>query len=179
MRLGGVIAALAVAVASDACFEYACTLVACSDGLTVTLQSTDGSWKPGIYTFDLTINHTTARCTITVNLAPPEVNPGGQGQCPSGITLTMSQESTCVSHTKTNPDGTTEFGSECAPIPGHFTQTLEISGTPSHVSLQISRDGQVLTNLELSPQYQTYQPNGPRCDPTCHGARATVMVPAA
>ena len=130
MRLGGVIAALAVAVASDACFEYACTLVACSDGLTVTLQSTDGSWKPGIYTFDLTINHTTARCTITVNLAPPEVNPGGQGQCPSGITLTMSQESTCVSHTKTNPDGTTEFGSECAPIPGHFTQTLEISGTP-------------------------------------------------
>jgi hypothetical protein len=48
---------------------------------------------------------------------------------------------------------------------------------PATVDVVVSRAGGQLAAGTFTPSYQTSQPNGPDCSPTCHGApNATMSV---
>lgn len=54
-----------------------------------------------------------------------------------------------------------------------FTSTeiaLTFMSTPAEVSLELTRDGSTVVTQALTPDYDTVQPNGPDCEPTCRQA---------
>jgi hypothetical protein len=47
---------------------------------------------------------------------------------------------------------------------------------PVSVEVVVTRDGQQLAKETFTPTYQTSQPNGPDCSPTCIGAPAAALA---
>ena len=66
---------------------------------------------------------------------------------------------------------------QCQPIDGKFTEAITIDGTPSEIEVQQTVTGTVIFDQTVAPTYQTNQPNGPGCAPTCRQAGAAWTIP--
>ncbi len=128
----------------------ACTEMGCIDGLTV--QFVPALTAKGTYVFDVTVDGTAYSCEATLPLGDSST------VCGSGNVVSIFLS-----------------GSELDPtdqsLPG-----LHVEGTPKSVQLQVHRDDTVVAGANLSPEYQTLQPNGPECEPTCHSAAVDVST---
>jgi hypothetical protein len=153
---------------------HVCTEIGCADGLTIDLKSSTGDWVPGAYSIDLNVDGTAATCTIQIPSSPSPSNVI-LGNCTSH-TADVSFSSVDQCQSSTLSDGTKR--ESCTPIPGHFDQTLTLGGTPGHVALTLSRDGQPLATETVSPVYKVFQPNGPNCAAGCREASSQWTVAA-
>jgi hypothetical protein len=137
------VAAVLVAVALAAALSGcgACTLVGCASSVTVHFPPVGGV---GTYVFRIEEEERTWSCTLTIPLPEPGAYPTNCDLQPMGPAVSDPEQFTFTS--------------------------LWLDAHPSRARLVIERDGTVLLDHTLEPVYQTSQPNGPECPPTCSAA---------
>jgi len=132
----------------------ACTEIGCSSGFGIDLEPSD-SWPPGQYTFELTAGGQRQQCTGTLPLAAcgqPSVTCTGDAIASigeSGCALSAAQ---------------------------HAFGPLAIEQQPCEVQVTIRRDGRLVGEQSLTPNYRWTQPNGAGCDPQCLQAPNAVLA---
>jgi hypothetical protein len=140
----------------------ACTLIGCSDQLSVRLKTED-SWPDGQYTLDLRVEDSVERCVFT---APDDLPQNGaltQLACGTRVQAMIWPRTTCV--TANHPDGSAS--NSCQPIPGQFEISLQVAGNPKRFGVELWRDDQSLASDTRQPQYERTYPNGPDCGEGC------------
>ena len=125
----------------------ACTAIGCHDGLVVSVTPTS-SWPHGEYRFTIEADGKTTTCTGRLPL--PD----------------------CDTRALTCDDDDVSIGeSGCAlPATDHAFSDIVLPSGPASVTVTIELDGQALATQAWTPAYQTVQPNGPGCPPTCTNA---------
>jgi hypothetical protein len=166
--------ALTAGAAVTGCFaSKACGLVGCQDQVHATVTRADGGIPSGTHVLDATADGVTISCTFQVPLA---AQPGGgtvAPQCPSGLRVFIGQATTCT-ETTTGSSKTLS----CVPIPGHFFEDITVVGKPAQLRVRLTVDGAVVLDRTEAPIYQSSQPNGPGCDPTCQQVSVQWMFSA-
>lgn len=128
---------------------YACTEIGCSSGYTVSLVAAD-RFPDGAYDIALTTDGATEACQFEV----------ADGR--------LLSDETCNA--------------------GYLIRatvlTLEAVGITypmltSEIEIVVSRDGSEIERLTTTPVYETVQPNGPDCAPTCRSAVTTIAIDSA
>jgi hypothetical protein len=142
--------------AQTGCSSKVCTLRGCGPAFEVTFRPVNGQWAAGKYAIAVGADGTNGACDVTLPLAP------------------------CTS-SSTNCQGTRDWyviESGCAlPAEQHAIRGIVFSQTrPAVVDIEVSRDGRHLAADTFTLAYQTSQPNGPDCDPTCIWAPAATLV---
>jgi hypothetical protein len=161
-KSGGLLAAV---LALGACSEdpseeeggMACTTIGCVDGFAVEFTPNAG-WPAGDYEFALVLDGDTTTCTGALPLPACGT---------SALTCTPASDRIMIS----------ESGCALAADAHGFAGFQINPPNPTAVNLTISRDGSVLVEQSWNPEYQTSQPNGPGCAPTCTSARDELTVP--
>lgn len=59
------------------------------------------------------------------------------------------------------------------PADEQYIDGFSFDGTPAAVHFAVQRGGEEVLSEDLSPTYDTLQPNGPTCGPTCEQASAS------
>ncbi|MCB9565764.1 MAG: hypothetical protein H6710_00800 [Myxococcales bacterium] len=136
----------------------ACTEIGCMDGLRIALEPSSGM-PAGAYVIDLEIDGAATRCEGNLPLKP----------CEEGSSVTCSSDAVVVE----------ESGCAMAPEAQALSGILFESARPKDVKVTIRRDGEVVAEAELSPEYRRLEPNGPGCPPICEQAEATLTLAAA
>ena len=131
----------------------ACTEIGCQDGLLIRVTPTSG-WPAGQYVITTQVDDATIVCTGTLPL-PACGTPG----------LTCDGEGVQV----------TESGCALGPEEHAFGDVM-LATQPESVSLTIERDGTQVADGSWTPDYETVQPNGPECEPTCTFAAVELAV---
>ncbi len=130
-----------------------CTLIGCMDGLSVDFTRT--TWPDGSYSVAVSLDgKPAATCTAKLPFEPS----GSSGKC---------DVSTLILGTS----------GQALPASLQAITGLRISGTPAHVQIALRRDGVLELSAEVTPTYQTSNPNGPNCGPTCTQASAKLTIP--
>lgn len=126
-----------------------CSEIGCKSGLELELARPT-PWPHGSYRFTLSIDGKSASCDGKLPLEP----------CERGPTFKCSDPSLSVS----------ENG--CAlPAEQHAVSGLSSTATAAtKVSLVIEHQGALQATAQLTPAFQTVQPNGPGCEPVCESA---------
>ena len=170
------IALSACAMASAACSAFAshsCGLVAyVCDQTTITLQSPNDAWTAGTYGLAVTMDGTSAQCSV--QMPDPPAAGGVQGNCGSNTNLTLALTTVDTAHPIVCNGGACQ-GMSATPIPGHFQLTLGIRSLPTEVGLNLSLNGNAVMSETIVPKTTTDEPNGEGCG-TCTNASATVSV---
>jgi hypothetical protein len=127
----------------------ACTQLGCKSGLDLELvRSTP--WPQGTYRITLRVDDKSASCEGKLPL----------GSCESGPSFRCSDPSLTISE------------SGCAlPPDQHALSGLASTATAaSKVSLVIEHQGSIQATAQLTPTFQSLQPNGAGCEPVCETA---------
>ncbi|MBK9002068.1 MAG: hypothetical protein IPM35_40600 [Myxococcales bacterium] len=126
-----------------------CTEMGCQSGLDIELVRPTG-WPPGSYRITLRIDDESASCEGKLPLEP----------CERGPTFHCSDASLSIAE------------SGCAlPADQHAIGGLTSTVTEaSKASLVIEHQGALQATAQLTPAFQTVQPNGPGCEPVCQSA---------
>lgn len=121
----------------------------CKSGMELELARST-PWPAGTYRITLRVDDESASCEGKLPLEP----------CERGATFRCSDPSLSVSE------------SGCAlPPDQHAIAGLASTATAaSKVSLVIEHQGSIQATAQLTPTFQTLQPNGPGCDPVCETA---------
>jgi hypothetical protein len=166
--MGTIVGALLLLVFGLACSSSplteaspACTLIGCQNGLTVDLEPGEG-WPAGEYRFLLEWSDQQVTCRGSLPLSA--CNAGRALACePAGVVTIV--ESGCALPTSAHGFTQIFFDSKIQPA------TMRVSIERSH-----GASTTVLVSRELSLRFDTTQPNGPGCPPTCRQVRARVNV---
>lgn len=134
-----------MSVLTSSCSEKECTELGCLPGLRVELTPL-GSWKPGAYQFDLTIDGSSVTCQKTLPLT----------DC-SRLSCSPADPRAVISTT----------GCNGLPADGGFSEIQVKDSTVKSVTVKVSRDRVELVNKTFIPQYKSFFPNGPECGPDC------------
>ncbi len=123
------------------CWKY-CTDAGCSSGLEITVLSSATTFAPGAYAVELEIDSDLTVLTCQIPEAPEPFPCNCQGGAPSNHVCLM-----------------------------HDALSVWVNGFPKSASVRLARAGVELGQKQFSPQYETVQPNGPGCKPTCTAAK--------
>jgi hypothetical protein len=148
--------------------QMACTLIGCEDEFTATVTVDSTMVPAGRHTFTMTIDGAASSCTFQL---PPSGNLVND-PCSTGFGLSVGPAQTC---TTTQTDAVSS--QQCQPIDGVFVEKIIVNGSPNSMKVQQTVGGTVIFEQTISPTYQTNQPNGPGCGPTCHQASAAWTIP--
>jgi hypothetical protein len=142
--------------------EVTCTLIGCQDGATLTLRRQGGQ----LPSFALTVQMDghTIECP-----APPGNN--AFARCNEQAFVTTREAQDCQPSRVGDSVVVTCTGT------GRFEQILEITGTPASVKVAARAGAAPIAEKTFTPQYQSVQPNGPQCDPTCRQWSDTWELP--
>jgi hypothetical protein len=152
--------------------SHSCTEIGCGDGATITLASTDAAWADGQYRLTLVVDAATYVCTAQ---APDSTASIRRVECdaPLGtMTLAWRAVTVCEEHRDAN-----SISQTCTMVPNRFTLEAALQGTPQQVQVTLTRDGVPLLDQSVALAYETTQPNGPDCSPSCKQASAKLDVP--
>jgi hypothetical protein len=131
-----------------------CTEIGCHDGLVVTV-SPARAWPHGAYRFIIEADGREITCSGSLPL--PECS---------------TRAITC------DGDGVVIGESGCALSPTeHAFSDIVFSTNPETVTISIERDDEIIATQTWTPVYQTVQPNGPDCPPTCTNAAVSLDLP--
>ncbi len=158
------------AIGSPGGGEQVCTLIGCEDQFSATVTMDVTLVPAGTHTVDVVADGAAMTCTFSF---PPDPPTGGiAAQCSSGLTVFVEPDMIC----STMQLGTATWEA-CQPIAGKFTESIWVAGTPGEVQVQQTVGGTVILDQTVTPTYQTTEPNGPGCGPTCHQAGAEWTIP--
>jgi hypothetical protein len=133
--------------------QAGCTEIGCQDGLLVRVTPTS-AWPSGEYTFTIEADSGTTVCTGSLPL-------------PACETRAISCDGNDVQVTE----------SGCALEPSqHAFGDLMFTSAPASLTVTVTRDGQQVGSRSWTPEYQTVQPNGPGCEPTCTNATVELAL---
>jgi len=166
------ITALALLVAPEpACLGHSCSEVGCQDQFSVVLQAATASLPEGTHRIDVMADGTALSCTFEF---PSEAQPGVTtlAQCSPGLLLFVGPAQKCTEISNADIRGL-----QCVPIPEQTQEALQIPGTPSQVSITQTVNGTIILQTQATPIYKASRPNGPDCEPLCHQATLTLMIP--
>ena len=130
--------------------DKVCTLMGCTNGLTIALQASQ--WQTGTYQVELITDGRVVHCSATIPL--PKGDPG-QTCDASDVRLGLS-------------------GSELPVSSQSLSEIMFLETQPKVVQVTIGRDSTQLATQTFTPSYRTAQPNGPGCEPTCRYAQVTM-----
>ncbi len=138
--------------------ELACTLMGCSDRLTIELQRA-GTWAAGSYRVDLVVDGVNVACEARITDDPCDEE---ATSCTAGapVRLTTARPFGCATPPTMNT------------VPGIY-----IDKAAAEVKLSVKHEGAELVSESITPRYDTLTPNGPVCGPICRQARVPVAVP--
>jgi hypothetical protein len=143
-----------------------CTLVGCTDQLSVSVGNDDGSFPTGLQVLEVTADGVPTSCMFPL---PPVQSAGSGGAvfptCPNGLTVTLVSDETC-------PAADGGLGDGCAATPKTLRENITLQGAPTMVHFLQTSDGVVVFDWSFSPIYGLNEPNGPSCPPVCHQATA-------
>jgi hypothetical protein len=155
IRRAGAFLAKITGVIAVGCETHECTEIGCADGWSLTLVEADGA--PAAHTLEALVDGAEFVC--------PQVSLGARHvTCGASVTLELVDEVTCVEH-ETN-GGISQI---CTPT-GRFEEILAVSGTPKTVLVTLRDAGGEERQETFVPEYESSQPNGPDCSPTCRQA---------
>ena len=143
-----------------------CTLIGCQDQFTATVTVDATAVPAGTHTVNVSADGTAMTCTF------PFPQADAVAQCSGGLTVIVQAAAVC-----TTVQTDAAISEKCQAIDGKFTESISIPGTPSAVQVRQLVGGTVILDQSVAPTYQTNQPNGPGCGPTCHQAGAAWTIP--
>ena len=131
--------------------ETECGDASCQDGLSIALVSP--VFTPGTYTISSVADGLESVCGFVV---------GGTEEC--------------------GPDGPCLLSDDCDAVPNLSfpPQSVVVSVGPSApevIDVVVLRGGDEVAAATFAPDYQTYAPAGPGCDPVCEIASAQLDIP--
>jgi hypothetical protein len=157
------------------CRHY-CTEMACWDQLSGTIKTKDGTWSDGTYVITITADQTSHQCSMHLPDDFPENGSAPPLQCQPELDslrgLVLEQGAVCSETVTENA-----VSESCDPIPGQYTLSFSLEGTPAAVTIQVERDGTVLVEQDFTPSYVESQPNGKGCPPVCSQGAVEMQVP--
>ena len=53
---------------------------------------------------------------------------------------------------------------------------IGIGAAPNEVVVRVRRDKKLIAERRVKPKYTVVQPNGPKCEPTCHSGNVTISL---
>jgi hypothetical protein len=140
----------------DSSSQTACTAIGCTDGLAVTVTPTS-AWPAGDYRFTIEADGVTTTCTGSLPL-------------PACGTAAITCEGG-------EPDAVMIGESGCALAESeHAFSDIMFTATPASVAVTVEFGGTQIGAGSWSPEYQTSQPNGPECEPTCTNASVELAL---
>ena len=128
-----------------------CTSMGCVDGLEVFFKRDD--YPPGVYTVEPDLHGELIHCQATIPLDSDASDGCSDGRVSlflSGSMLEVSEQS----------------------IDGFYLDSVD----PSALAVTVSLDGAQIGYAAFEPGYQTLQPNGPECEPTCSYASRDLQL---
>jgi hypothetical protein len=176
-----------------------CTLIGCTDGLTVALES-GTEWPDGDYRFDIRVDgvRVTCRgslpvpsCTESKDASPPTASvtcdPIGVVQIvESGCALPRVAASTLgrpdtVTAQRTPAPGTPTSAPVPPPASPPVTHAFpaimfDPELRPQEVEIAVSWNRKLVGRTAFAPRFERVQPNGPACPATCNVARSTLTL---
>jgi hypothetical protein len=147
---------------------HSCTEIGCGEGVGVNVRPVGGTWPAGAYRLELGLDDVAGTCDFTV----PEDLPAMRGSatsltCLDGATLLLQQIFDCRSISEGGAVSQT-----CEPVADQYELTLSAFGTPTTLTLVLTRDGEELVSENRELTYTESRPNGPDCEPVCRQAQA-------
>jgi hypothetical protein len=150
------VALLALAAAFGCDVGESCTEIGCMDGWSLTVREADGSVPAHTVELDIDGAH----------IACPAVSLDARfATCADLVTIQLVDEVVCEERTSSNGDRS----QVCTPT-GRFEQMVSVNATPTEVVVMLREGDTVTDERSFEPRYETTQPNGPDCGPTCHQA---------
>ena len=146
----------------------ACTLIGCHDQFSATVTVDSTKVPAGRHTVTVTIDGAATSCSFQL----PPTNDPVNDPCSAGFAMTVVPAQSC-----TTTQSATVASQQCQPIDGVFVENISIDGTPRSIEVQQTVGGTVIFDQTVTPTYQTNEPNGPGCGPTCHQAGADWTIP--
>lgn len=136
---------------------HACTEMACTNGVTVTLPQAQFS-VAGAYHFQIVLDG------------------GKQATCRGRLPFSSCKNAVaCEGPIKLDID---QAGCMLPPAQ-HFFGALRLEGqTPVQLYVFIAREDVTLVDQTVRPSYETSMPNGPQCPPACRSATIFPVVTA-
>jgi hypothetical protein len=146
-----------------------CTLRGCVDMFQIAI-AVSAKAPGGAQTVTVTADNNVMTCTFASPGAPGD---GGFApvQCATGVTLELVGGAACMVQTDA------AFMQSCTASYGAYSEIITVAGAPTSVRVQQSADGMTVLDQMMTPSYDTLQPNGPACPPTCHQAVANWTIP--
>ncbi|MDH5674004.1 MAG: hypothetical protein OEZ06_17745 [Myxococcales bacterium] len=160
----GHLGAFTLCLASMGCdghgvFGMSCSEAGCGSALMVTVPVAGPGVELGVTALNLEVDGVAGDCEVSVEqMQQPQ-------DCGQGVQAMLERTAVCTS--ETHADGAES--ESCRPD-GGFAIRVTAGGTPAVVSLEIVDDAGAATRFDLTPQYETFFPNGPDCEPACDEA---------
>jgi hypothetical protein len=127
-----------------------CNQIFCRDGVRITMLPASGTFPLGEYVFSVRTptSRYEVRCTREENRSVcGDTGPHPEGQGEPFVWIDDDRAS------------------------------LEVTGTPSTVTISVAIDGASRGEETFTPTYTTARPNGAHCDPECRGSIVEMTVP--
>ncbi len=158
---------LLVLCSCDALEPESCTLIGCSDGLSLRAKTASGGLTDGTYSIALRLDGTAIQCTLDASdLSTRSAQTYLTAECDDRTSsVTLSAPTECTEHRSEEA-----VGQSCQPIAGKWQLDIGVQGIPASVQLEIARDGVTVLEQTLAPTYLDTRPNGPKCEPLCRQA---------
>jgi hypothetical protein len=157
------------AISSPDAGEMICTTIGCQDQFSATVTVDSTMVSAGRHTVTVTVDGAAGSCTFQI---PPTAGLTNDPCTAPGFSITIGPAETC-----TTTQSATATSQQCQPIDGLFVERIAVNGTPKSIEVQQTVAGTVIFDQTVAPTYQTNQPNGPGCAPTCHQAGAEWTIP--
>ena len=149
--------------------QMVCTLIGCHDQFSATVTVDSTMVPAGRHTVTVTIDGVAGSCSFQI---PPTAGLTNDPCTAPGFSMTVDPAQMCATTLST-----TVASQQCQPIEGFFVERIAVLGVPSSIEVQQTVGGTVIFDQTVAPTYQTNQPNGPGCEPTCHQATAVWTIP--
>lgn len=127
----------------------------CTSGLELDFERAT-PWPHGTYRVTLRVDDKSVSCEGKLPLEP----------CERGPTFHCSDPSLSVA----------ESGCALPPEQHAITGLSSKATQATKVSLAIEHQGSIQASAQLTPTFQTVQPNGPGCEPVCESARMKLKL---
>lgn len=134
-----------------------CTDIGCANLVSITAKPKASLWQEGEYELEVTYDGVTARCGFTLPQELPTARVSTLLNCGSVVHPSLYATGDC---------------SQNCSLSSPFELNLSIDAQPAEVTLQLTREGEVVLSDERSVEYRELYPNGVECGgPHCSQAR--------
>jgi hypothetical protein len=141
------------------CDVSSCTDITCVDQTLVIAAPKSGVWQAGTYELQITHDEETAQCAFKL---PDDISDATTLiDCGKSMVASFSASRACT---------------DSCTIDDQFELRLSFDSKPSSLSIELSRDGDVVLSDSRTVEYTEFYPGGRECGGACEQARVQLVV---